>query len=158
MFQSHLGFYDMIVAAPSQKAALEAWGAGASEFAKGFARVATDPVAIKKALAHPGKALRRPFGSRGEYKFESDPVPVPKLTARQRKHAASAAEQEKRREAAARIAAEHELKGAQRAESRELAELKKREAQLAKEKAAARNRAKKRIARARAHLAGSKGR
>jgi hypothetical protein len=157
VFQAHLGFYDTIVAAPSQKAALEAWGASGSEFAKGFARVATDSTAVKTALADPGKVLRRPFGSNGEYKLEPDSVPAQKPTSRQRNLAAEAADQEKRREAAARKAAEHALKEAQQAELRELAELKKREAELAKEKAAARNRAQERIERAKARLAGSKG-
>jgi hypothetical protein len=157
VFQAHLGFYDAIVAAPSQKAALEAWGASGSEFAKGFARVATDPIAVKKALSDPGKVLRRPYGSNGEFKLEPDPIPAQKPTSRQRKQAAEKADQELRREDAARTAAERELREAQQAELRDLAELKKREAELAKEKSAARNRAQQRIKRAKARLAGTKG-
>jgi hypothetical protein len=157
VFQAHLGFYDTIVAAPSQKAALHAWGAGAAEFAKGFAQVTTDPAAVRSALASPGKALKRPFGSKGEYKLESDPVPARKLTQRQRKIATDAARPEKR-ETAARRNAERELKQAQQEEIREMAALKKREAELEKEKLAARENARKRIERARARLAGSSGR
>jgi hypothetical protein len=158
VFQLHLGFYDTIVATPSRKAALEAWGASAGEFAKGFAQVTTDPDAVEPAMAHPGKVLRRPFGSSGQYKCEPDPVPAPKRTARQKQSVAVAATQERKRAAAARKEAERELKTAQQAESREMAELKKRATQLAKEKADARIRAQERIARAKARLVRSSGR
>jgi hypothetical protein len=157
VFHAHLGFYDTVVAAPSQKAALEAWGAGASEFAKGFARLATDPKAVRKALAEPGKVLRRPFGTKGEYKLVSGAVPAQKLPPKRAKRAADVAKQEKRHQAAARKAAERELKDAQQTKIRELAELRKREADLVEEKAAARQRAQKRIERAKSRLAGSKG-
>jgi hypothetical protein len=157
VFHAHLGFYDTVVAAPSQKAALEAWGAGASEFAKGFARLATDPTAIRQALAEPGKVLRRPFGTKGEYKLVADAVPTQRLSLKRTKSAVDVAKRKKRQQAAARKAAERELKDAQQTEIRELAELRKREADLAEEKAAARQRAQKRIGRAKARLAGSKG-
>lgn len=78
VFQAHLGFYDTVVAAPSQKAALAAWGTGRGEFAKGFANVTDDPAAVRAALAHPGQVLKRPFGTTGEYRFDAAPVPQPK--------------------------------------------------------------------------------
>ena len=43
VFRTHLGFYDLIVAAPSKKAALEAWGASPHLFAQGFAAETTEP-------------------------------------------------------------------------------------------------------------------
>src|SRR5437879_6525246 len=85
VFRAHLGFYDTVVAAPSQKAALETWGAGKGEFAKGFAKVTNDPVAVQSALANPGIVLRRPFGSDGPFKREADPVRAPKESPAQKR-------------------------------------------------------------------------
>lgn len=62
-FQAHLGFFDTVVAAPSQKAALEAWGSRQNLFQNGTATVATDGDAIKAALAKPGVVLKRLSGS-----------------------------------------------------------------------------------------------
>ena len=84
VFRAHLGFYDTIVAAPSQKAALAAWGASPSEFAHGFAKVTQDPQAIEAALAQPGVVLRRPYGTKGAFKLKPDAPVAPK-----RKRAAS---------------------------------------------------------------------
>jgi hypothetical protein len=62
-FQAHLGFFDTVVAAPSQKAALEAWGSRQNLFHDGTARLTTDEDAIKAALAKPGVVLKRLSGS-----------------------------------------------------------------------------------------------
>jgi len=155
VFQAHMGFYDTVVAAPSQKAALQAWGAGAGEFAKGFAKVTTDPVAVENALAHPGRVLKRPFGSKGEYKIEADPVASPTSGARDRKSSAAAARARSKTDAVRRRAAERELHEAERAAARALEDLQGREAALAREKAAARETTRARIARAKARLAKS---
>jgi len=149
VFQAHLGFYDTIVAATSQKSALEAWGAGKGEFARGFARVTTDPATVQSALAHPGEVLRRPFGSSGPFKRQADAVPAPKVSPRQDR----AAEQRRRKAAMAeRKAAEQELREAQAEASRARTELKRRESELAREKAAAEEMVRRRIARAKARL------
>ena len=63
VFQAHLGFFDTVVAAPSQKAALEAWGSRQNLFQNGTASAATDEDAIKGALAKPGVVLKRLSGS-----------------------------------------------------------------------------------------------
>lgn len=149
MFRAHMGFYDTVVAAPSQKAALEAWGAGKGEFAKGFAKVTNDPVAVASALADPGVVLRRPFGNGGSFKREADPVRAPKMSLRQDREA-----KERRRKAAkaAREAAARELREAEAEARRTRVEIKKREAEFAREKAQAEKEARKRIARARARL------
>jgi len=68
VFRTHLGFYDLIVAAPSQKAALEAWGASPHLFSQGFAAVETDPRLVGAALKKPGVVLRRQFGSKSRSK------------------------------------------------------------------------------------------
>lgn len=149
VFQAHLGFYDTVVAAPSQKAALEAWGSGKAEFAKGFARVTNDPVAVEAALANPGMVLRRPFGGSGSFKRDSDPVSAPKVSPRQSRTA-----KERRRKAAkaARERAERDLREAEAEAKRTRVEIRKREAEFAREKAEAEREARKRIARARAQL------
>ncbi len=42
VYQTSQGFYDLAVAAPSMKAALEAWGAGSNLFHQGFAKESDD--------------------------------------------------------------------------------------------------------------------
>lgn len=46
VFQAHFGFYDTIVAAPSQAAALRAWGVHQNVFADGQAKLTTDEAAV----------------------------------------------------------------------------------------------------------------
>ncbi len=156
VFRAHLGFYDTIVAAPSQQAALAAWGAGRREFANGFAQVTSDPAAVASALSRPGQVLKRPFGSKGEYKLQAAPVSAPKPTPAQHKASLAAARQRKGADAAQRRAAQLELRKAKQEEARALAELKRRAAELEREKIAAREDAKKRIARARARLSAAR--
>jgi len=149
VFRAHMGFYDTVVAAPSQKTALEAWGAGKGEFAKGFAKATDDPVAIESALADPGVVLRRPFGSSGPFKRDAGPPEAPKVSPRQHRAA-----KERRRKAALeeRKRAARELHEAEAQAKLARAEIRKREAEFAREKAAAEREARKRIARARARL------
>lgn len=68
VYRTHIGFDDLIVAAPSQKAALQAWGASPHLFAQGFAAVTDEPALVEAALAKPGVVLRRQFGTKGEFK------------------------------------------------------------------------------------------
>ncbi len=63
VFQAQFGFYDTVVAAPSQAAALRAWGVNQNLFASGEAKAATDEAAIAAATAHPETPLRRAVGS-----------------------------------------------------------------------------------------------
>jgi colicin import membrane protein len=62
-YEASIGFYDLVIAVPSMKAALEAWGAGSNLFHQGMAKEADDPAAIDAAMAKPGIVLRRPIGS-----------------------------------------------------------------------------------------------
>jgi len=66
-FQAHLGFYDTVVAVPSQAAALKAWGSRQNLFRDGLAKPADDPAAIAAATAKPGVVLRRPAGSNAPF-------------------------------------------------------------------------------------------
>jgi hypothetical protein len=70
-YQTSLGFYDLAIAAPSMKAALEAWGAGSNLFHQGVAREADDPDVVAATMAKPGVILRRPAGSSGRFAEQS---------------------------------------------------------------------------------------
>src|SRR6478736_454262 len=63
VYQTSQGFYDLAIAAPSMKAALEAWGANTNLFHQGFASEAEDRSIIEATMARPGVVLRRPVGS-----------------------------------------------------------------------------------------------
>jgi hypothetical protein len=78
VFEARLGFYDIVVAAPSQAAALRAWGIHQNLFADGEARVCEDAKAIKAALAHAETPLRRPAGSSKAFGLEPGLPHVPK--------------------------------------------------------------------------------
>lgn len=71
-YQTSLGFYDLAIAAPSMKAALEAWGAGANLFHQGAARETDDPEVVAATMAKPGMVLKRPVGSSGRFAEHAD--------------------------------------------------------------------------------------
>lgn len=66
-YTTSAGFFDLAVAAPSMKAALEAWGSRSNLFQHGFAKVSEDPKVVAATMAHPGVVLRRPVGSNGAF-------------------------------------------------------------------------------------------
>jgi hypothetical protein len=76
VYQAPFGFYDSVVAASSQTAALRAWGSHQNLFAEGIAHVTDDPKAIETALAQPEIPLRRVIGS--DAAFELEPSVRPK--------------------------------------------------------------------------------
>ena len=76
VFQAQFGFYDTVVAAPSQAAALRAWGIHQNLFSDGQATVATDPQAVKAALARPETPLRRAVGSHDPFVLEPTGLPT----------------------------------------------------------------------------------
>lgn len=71
-FRTSLGFFDMAIAAPSMKAALQAWGSKSNLFHQGFASEVDDPDVIAATLSKPGVVLRRPVGSDGPFKEEAE--------------------------------------------------------------------------------------
>ena len=77
VFQAPFGFHELVVAAPSQAAALRAWGTHQNLFAEGLAKVATDDAAIAAALKHPETPLRRAIGSNDP--FEPKAISLPDL-------------------------------------------------------------------------------
>jgi colicin import membrane protein len=62
-YLASLGFFDLAIAAPSMKAALEAWGSKTNHFHQGFAKESNDPEIIAATMAKPGVVLRRAVGS-----------------------------------------------------------------------------------------------
>ena len=67
VFVTPIGFHDAYVAAPSQKAALEAWGADSNIFAQGIAEQVTDSKLMEQPLSRPGEVIRRLRGSAAEH-------------------------------------------------------------------------------------------
>jgi len=63
VFCTAVGFYDALVAVPSQKAALKAWGTSTDLFGAGRAGLVDDPELQALALARPGEVVRRPRGN-----------------------------------------------------------------------------------------------
>src|ERR1700747_2680345 len=66
-YQTSLGFFEKAIAAPSMKAALEAWGADSNLFHQGVAKESHDPDVIAATMAKPGVVLRRSVGSDGPF-------------------------------------------------------------------------------------------
>jgi hypothetical protein len=66
-YQTSLGFFEQAIAAPSMKAALQAWGVDSNLFHQGAAKESHDPGVIAATMAKPGAVLkttcriRRPF-------------------------------------------------------------------------------------------------
>jgi len=71
-YQTSLGFYDLAIAAPSMKAALEAWGAGSNLFHQGVAKESSDPEVIAATMSKPGIILRRAMGSDAPFSEHPD--------------------------------------------------------------------------------------
>ena len=67
LFRTAIGFHDAYVAAPSQKAALEAWGSESNLFAVGAAERVDNPELMREALARPGEVIKRTRGTMAEH-------------------------------------------------------------------------------------------
>ena len=68
---TNLGFFELTIAAPSMKAALEAWGMNHNTFKQGFAKETDDPKIIAAATARPGVVLKRAVGSKDEFRTDA---------------------------------------------------------------------------------------
>ena len=66
VYRTPIGFHDAFIAAPSQKAALEAWGANTNLFSQGVAEIVTDPKLAKVPLEHPGQVVKVLRGNEAE--------------------------------------------------------------------------------------------
>jgi hypothetical protein len=141
-YQTSLGFYDQAIAAPSMKAALEAWGASSNLFHQGVAKETDDPDIVAATMAKPGVVLRRPVGSNGAFtesaelptdlaEDEAGPKRKPKKRAAKAQKKSAAKTPRKSDDQAARKAAA----AFEKEERRREAERRKEEAARAKERA-----------------------
>lgn len=62
VFRTAAGFHDAYVAAPSRKAALQAWGTTADLFARGAAEEVTDSALMAEPLKRPGEVIMKSRG------------------------------------------------------------------------------------------------
>jgi len=144
-FTTSAGFFDLAVSAPSMKAALEAWGAGANLFHQGFAQQTDDPAVVKATMARPGVVLRRPVGTDQRFTkeaeasgaaFEGKVAQKPKAARPRRKPVPPKATDPKQERAAA-IAFEKERERRERQERQEAAARRKEAARRDRALAAA---------------------
>jgi hypothetical protein len=70
-YVTSVGFFDLAIAAPSMKAALEAWGSNTNLFHQGFAREINEASVVEATLAKPGVVLRRAVGSNKPFEEEA---------------------------------------------------------------------------------------
>ena len=91
-YQTSIGFFDLAIAAPSMKAAAEAWGSDTDVFKKGFAKETDDPKIVAATMAKPGVLLKRPVGSNGPFSENAELPQINKVT----ENASKVSTQEKR--------------------------------------------------------------
>lgn len=132
VFRMAVGFHDAFVAAPSQKAAAEAWWSDTSVFSRGEAELVTDPELTKEPLANPGKVVKRLRGTAAEQIAALGPDEAPKRAKPDK--AASKPKPRPSREALEEAEQEMEKAKARFANAR--AELAEREAELERERKA----------------------
>lgn len=141
VYRTPIGFHDAYVAAPSQKAALEAWGADANLFARGAAEAVTDPKLTKDPLSRPGQVIRVARGTAAEH-IAALPKRTAKVKASPGKAATTARHAKKQRPPRPKPsrdkidAAEHAMDEASARHAREASDLAEREAALSKERQA----------------------
>jgi colicin import membrane protein len=70
-YVTSVGFFDLAIAAPSMKAALQAWGSNTNLFHQGFAKEVTEGPVVEATMAKPGTVLRRPVGSNKPFKEDA---------------------------------------------------------------------------------------
>jgi hypothetical protein len=155
VFRTPIGFHDAYVAAPSQKAAMEAWGSDKSLFARGEAEEVTDPALTAEPLAAPGVLVKRLRGSAAEQIAAlgaEEPEPRASGRAKAAKPAKPAPKPKPRPSRAGLDAAEAALAEAAERHREERKALAEREAALARERReleAAQAREAERLSRAR---------
>ena len=66
VYRMAVGFHDAYVAAPSQKAAIEAWGSDKDVFTRKQAELVEDPKLTEEPLARPGEVVKRLRGTAAE--------------------------------------------------------------------------------------------
>ncbi len=133
VFRTAIGFHDAYVAAPSKKAALEAWGSKKDLFARGAAELVEDPALIEAALASPGTVIKVSRGSVAE-QLAALPKEPRGTSKRSRGTAEKASEPQPRPDRGALDAVEAEIDKLLTTQEKQLTEIARREAELAAEK------------------------
>lgn len=147
VYRTAIGFFELAIAAPSMKAAAEAWGASADVFSRGFAEQTDDAKIVAAAMAKPGVVLRRPVGTEGAFSEKaalpkddtppaSKPAPRAANSNTKREVDSKAAEKAKRDEAAAREREQKRLAEEKRRQEAEAARERKRREAIARADAA----------------------
>lgn len=154
VFRTAVGFRDAYVAAPSQAAALRAWGTDKNLFARGAAEVVTEPELTREPLSKPGQVVYRTRGSLKEQIAALGDLPRRKAKPAPAGNAAPSATKRKRAPAPrpsrkALQAAEEALAQLEREQANAEAELRRRERELAAERKAMEARFAKDLARCR---------
>lgn len=134
-FTTSAGFFDLAIAAPSMKAALEAWGSRSNLFQHGFAKVSEDPKIVAATMAHPGVVLRRPVGSDGAFSEHAElPKDLPAGTTRRAPAKRSAKRPEPPTKAIDDKTAREAARAFEKEQKRRDSERRKEEAEHAKER------------------------
>jgi hypothetical protein len=135
VFRTPIGFHDAYVAAPSQKAAMEAWGSDKDLFSRGEAERVTDPALTAEPLASPGLVIKRLRGTAAEH-MAALPDDAPPRKPPRAKTSSGKKEQAPRPSRAELDAAELALAQAAERQAEESGALAEREAELARERRA----------------------
>lgn len=138
VFRTPIGFHDAYVAAPSQKKALEAWGADSNLFARGVAEQVTDAKLMKAPLGQPGTVIKLPRGSAEQHLASLAKSKPPASRDRKKPHATPAPPRRptKPRPRPSREsldAAEQKLEAQQQALNAKVADLERQRARLKEE-------------------------
>ena len=137
VYRTPIGFHDAYVAVPSQKAALEAWGAERNLFARGDAELVTDTKLMRAPLAEPGKVIRVARGSEAEHLAAAAPKAAKKHATDRKPAKAVRAKKPPPRPSRARLAAVERAIDDLRDEQRSASDdLRKREEKLEAERRA----------------------
>jgi hypothetical protein len=130
-YQTSQGFFDLAVAAPTMKAALEAWGH------QGFAEETSDSRIIAATMAQPGVVLKRPVGTVEPFQEHTHlPTSLPS-TGRPRQRPKKSARPKQTRKSSKKAPAPVDEKAARKAALAFEKEQRRRDQQRKKEEAAA---------------------
>jgi colicin import membrane protein len=78
-YRTSVGFFDLAIAAPSMKAAAEAWGSNVDVFKRGFAKETQDPAIVAATMARPGVVLKRAVGSDEPFSEQAELPQLPDI-------------------------------------------------------------------------------
>lgn len=137
IYRTAIGFHDAYVAAPTKKAALEAWGSEKDLFARGAAEAVAETPFADELIAQPGVVVKKLRGTAEEQLAALPPTPAkqPRKTGPAAKPPRKPAPPPKPRPSRAKLdAAERAIEVAEERHEAALRDLAEREAALARER------------------------